>query len=488
MNPMSRPEPRSGLLPPLLIAALASCTSSAPDAPDPSAAPAPRAVAGAALELLSSADEHPGKPLFEMAIPGSNGRSCATCHVLDEATTLLPGSVRARFEVNPGDPLFDALDADDPDADALTFEHLEKGLVRVLLPLPPNMDVIDLDGNVVTPPDRTIFVWRGVPTVANTALTGPYQLDGRVATLEQQAQAAIEAHSQGPKVKPEPLAKVADFQRSLFTSPRAWFVSELLKFGLPLHEIPIPEDFMPLSAPEKRGRDVYESACQPCHGSASTDRIVDREVHDLFFAELGPDGNVRFDVSDGQAPVAVPLARPDDEFLNVGFGLASYFGQVGLAPAFNADVDLPRYRFRFYTDATRSEAATDLPPVPVTQSGDPLDPRPALDERGAPIVGPNRAPQLFSTDPGRAAISGDPADFEAFDVPQLRGIAGTAPYYHDNSHETLMDVIDSYSRFVLAFIKPLALPSVHPPEAPGAPPESLSVQQKQDLLAFLRRL
>jgi cytochrome c peroxidase len=119
---------------------------------------------------------------------------------------------------------------------------------------------------------------------------------------------------------------------------------------------------------------------------------------------------------------------------------------------------------------------------------DDVELRPALDERGAPIVGPNRVPQLFSTDPGRAAISGDPADFEAFDVTPLRGIAGTAPYYHDNSHATLEEVIDSYSRFVLAFITPLQLPRIHPPEEPGLPGETLSVQQKRDLLAFLRRL
>jgi cytochrome c peroxidase len=489
MNPAPRPGPLSGLIHPLLLAALSSCASPepVPDTTPPGTAGA-GAVADVALELLAAPDAHPGKRLFEVAIPGSNGRSCATCHVLEEDTTLRPDSVRARLEANPDDPLFDRLDADDPDADVLSFAHLEKGLVRVALPLPPNMDVIDLDGNVITPTDRTLFVWRGVPTIANTAITGPYQLDGRAASLEAQAQAAIEGHSQGPQVGPQRLAQVADFQRRTYSSARAWFVAELLEFGFPLNEIPIPEDFMSLSASEKRGRQVYDTACRACHGSASTDRIVDRDVHDLFFAELGPDGNVRFEVSAERGPVAVPLAQPENEFLNVGFGYASYLGQVGLLDAFNADVELPRYRFRFYTDGTRSQAVTDLPPVPATQSGDPLDLRPALDERGAPIVGPNRAPQLFSTDPGRAAISGDPADFEAFDVPQLRGIARTAPYYHDNSHETLTDVIDSYSRFLLSSITPLGLPRVHPPEAPGAPPESLSPEQKSDLLAFLQRL
>jgi cytochrome c peroxidase len=456
--------------------------------PAPDVEPGPAEVVDTALELLSPPDNHPGKALFEKAPPGTNGRSCASCHVLDEATTLRPDSVAARLAADPTDPLFNPLDADDPEAETPSFEHLKKGLIRVVLPLPKNMDVIDLDGNVVSSPERTIAVWRGVPSVANTALTGPYQYDGRQATLEAQAQAALTAHAAGPLVPEHALELVANFEREVFSSPRARLVSRLLEAGLPLNEIPIPEDFMPLSGAEKRGREVYEQACQACHGSASTDRIVDREVHDLFFAELGPDGNVHFDLIEGRGPVPVPLPRPDDEFMNVGFGFASYAGQIGLAPAFNDDVELPRYRFRFYTDASRSQPVVDLPPLPVTQSGDPLDPRPALDARGAPIVGPNLAPQLFSTDPGRAAITGDPADFEAFDVPQLRGIAATAPYYHDNSHATLEDVVDSYSRFVLSFITPLGLPKVNPPEAPGLPAESLSVPQKHDLLAFLRRL
>ncbi|HTV24290.1 MAG TPA: cytochrome c peroxidase, partial [Polyangiaceae bacterium] len=432
-------------------------------------------------------DAHPGKALFEKALPGTNGRACATCHVLDEATTLRPESVAARLEENPNDPLFNRLDADDPNAETLSFAHLKKGLVRVVLTLPENMDVIDFDGNVSTGPDRTIFVWRGVPSVANTASTGPYQLDGRQATLEDQAQAAIQSHSEGPQVSRRQLERIADFQRDTFSSPRAWFVSRLLDLGLPLEEVPIPEEFMPLSAAEKRGRDVYDSACQACHGSATTDRIVDREVHDLAFTELGPDGNVRFEIVDGQ-PQPVLLPRPDDEFINIGLGIASYLGQLGVAPAFNDDLELPRYRFRFYTDGTRSQKVVDLPPTPVSASGDPLDVNPALDERGAPIVGPNRIPQLFSTDPGRAAISGDPADFEAFDVNPLRGIARTAPYFHDNSHETLRDVVDTYSRFILSGIPPLRLPRANPPEGPGLPGEALSLQQKHDLLAFLNRL
>ena len=216
--------------------------------------------------------------------------------------------------------------------------------------------------------------------------------------------------------------------------------------------------------------------------------MVDREVHDFLTPELDENGNVVFDIVDGAGPVPRSAPRPEVEIVNTGYGLISYFGQIGLGDAFNASVELPRYRFRFYEDATRREKRVDLPPLPVTLSGDPLDPRPALDERGAPIVGPNLVPQLFTTDPGRAVITGDPADFEAFDMPQLRGIARTAPYFHDNSIDSLEAVVDVYSRNVLGAIPALELPQIHPPETPGGSQESLDPRQKQDLLAFLKRL
>jgi cytochrome c peroxidase len=97
-------------------------------------------------------------------------------------------------------------------------------------------------------------------------------------------------------------------------------------------------------------------------------------------------------------------------------------------------------------------------------------------------------PQFFSTDPGRALITGDPHDFEAFDMPSLRGIANTAPYFHDNAAETLPDLVNIYSRFIIQFFPMLSRPLVNPPE-PGSPfPESFTPQEKSDLIAFLQIL
>jgi len=53
--------------------------------------------------------------------------------------------------------------------------------------------------------------------------------------------------------------------------------------------------------------------------------------------------------------------------------------------------------------------------------------------------------ETITPDPGRAAITGKLEDLNAFDTPPLRGVKHTAPYFHDNSAETLGDVIEHYN-------------------------------------------
>jgi hypothetical protein len=415
---------------------------------------------------------------------------------VDEHTVLRPDHVTALLASNPNDPLFNPIDADDPTAPVPTYEHLKKGLVRVTIKLPDNMDLIDFAGNVVTGPDRTYSVWRAVPTTDNTAITAPYQYDGRKGTLQEQAQGAISTHSQGPIVASQDLDFIAAFQQDNFSSKRARQVAQQMAQGTPVDQIPRPELDMKLTDAQARGLTVYNAACEACHGGATTLQVTNRDVHALAFLELKPDGNVRYDTS-VTPPRPIPQdPSPNDEFLNVGFANISYLGQlfniIGFGdlfgPRFNKDVALPQYRYRFYTDATRTVKDVDLPPTPVTVSGSPFDLQAQLDEHGAPIVGPNLLPQNWSTDPGRAGITGNPRDFEAFDVPALRGIANSAPYFHDNSAETLKDAVDLYSRFILPFFTMLNLPANLPPEPGSFFPESLSPQQKSDLLEFLQVL
>jgi cytochrome c peroxidase len=76
-----------------------------------------------------------------------------------------------------------------------------------------------------------------------------------------------------------------------------------------------------------------------------------------------------------------------------------------------------------------------------------------------------------SPDPGRMLITGKRADFNFFDVTQLRGVSRTAPYFHDNSSPDLTDVLNHYNVFFQAF----GIPTIRP-------------DQFAPLLAYLNRL
>ena len=102
-----------------------------------------------------------------------------------------------------------------------------------------------------------------------------------------------------------------------------------------------------------------------------------------------------------------------------------------------------------------------------------------------------------SSDPGRAFLTGFagtglPAqdDWNKLDIPGLRGIRFTAPYFHNNSADTLEEVVDHYMEF-------FKRARVNAP--PGVVPPALSTdgvnfdrqplpEERAALLAYLRKL
>src|ERR1700744_2576931 len=75
---------------------------------------------------------------------GTNGRSCATCHVADQAMSISPRQIRQRFEETRGrDPLFHAVDGENcgnakTSSEAAHSLLLSHGLIRIALAVPSN--------------------------------------------------------------------------------------------------------------------------------------------------------------------------------------------------------------------------------------------------------------------------------------------------------------------------------------------------------------
>jgi len=83
-----------------------------------------------------------------------------------------------------------------------------------------------------------------------------------------------------------------------------------------------------------------------------------------------------------------------------------------------------------------------------------------------------------------AATTGRSEDMGVFKSPSLRNITLTAPYMHDGRFKTLEQVVEFYSNGV----KPHA--NLHPllRRPDGSTSLHLTVDQKKDLVAFLRTL
>jgi cytochrome c peroxidase len=317
---------------------------------------------------------------FFLPFPNSNGRSCATCHRVEDNFGLTPATVEARYQSlqarrrrdpNADDPLFRSIDADDFDQDFTTLRT--KALVRVVLPLPLNVKLAD------DPSATTVAVWRSVPTVVNTAVTAPYQFDGRLVVLEDQALSALRAHSEitgDPTSKA--LSQIASFQRSLFTSKGVWELAMALKAGA---TPPDPEP--PLNDLEKQGKTTFTQFCASCHGGPTL--TVNSDARFLPVPARGPAPGAQAFVN-----ISVQTPRPAVPFFD------------GLPTA-----GLP----------TRTYIVTL--PNGATQT-------------------------VVTSDPGRGLITGDIREFGRFDVPTLFGVSKTAPYFHDNSAATLEQVIDHY--------------------------------------------
>jgi mono/diheme cytochrome c family protein len=257
-----------------------------------------------------------------------------------------------------------------------------------------------------------------VPTVNDVKLTGPdglnpwlrgpnvsggYQLDARFGTLQEQALAALTAHAE-IQVPPRQgmLDDLSAFQNVLFSSPGVRRLSNAISAGI----TPLPDPDPPLNGLEQAGKVVFTRACGQCHGGPgqSTAQAPAVRYHDI----------------------STQCPRPVD---------------TGHSP--------PRFVFKPCSASLASNVRTYVITLP---------------------DGINTT-QRTSSDPGRALLTGfialgPPAadDWNKFDVPSLRGISKTAPYFHNNSAATLEEVVEHYT----AFFKRVQINVVPPNKLPPA--------------------
>jgi cytochrome c peroxidase len=377
------------------------------------------------------------------------------------------------------DPLFNVIDANDFRTNgeaAHDFTNLtENGLVRVTLPLPPNVKLLDCGAAVpcpasARPTSETVAdVWRSVPSILNVDLTGPdgvgpawvrapnpsggYQLDGRFDTLQTQALGALRNHA-GIGFDPPTrfLDDLAAFQNTQFSSPGV----KALADAIAARVSPLPDPDPALNPLETTGKAVFIRACGQCHGNQGGHPSGSTPI--LQGTPGTPTAIVRYHDIATACPRPVDTANP------------------------------PRFVFA----ACSASQMKNVRSYEITNSGVP----PTGTACGGGAGQPPCVTRITTSDPGRLLLTGYPAagppgDIQHMDIPSLRGISRTAPYFMNNTAATLEEMLEHYKQFFkrVEVQNPAApLLTTRPGVTPPVIDRPFTDAEVPALLAYLRRL
>ena len=393
---------------------------------------------------------------------GTNGRTCNSCHVASTAWTVSPPEIQARFRLTHGtDPIFRPVDgANCPSADVSTEQTrrqaysmlLSKGLFRIAMAVPAGADfhitnIADPYNCPETTPALPALYRRPLPATNLPFLTG-VMWDGREspkgqslsANLTQQAVDATMGHAQAASVPTAAqLQQIVAFETALFTAQDTDNGAGLLTArGASGGPVNLSQQEFYVGINDVLGED-------PTH--AAFDPVVFR-LYEKW--------------ADSPAPEKASVARGEALFNSFPIIIT---GVAGLN-------DLPGLE----TVNGTCSSCHDTPnvgshslPLAINIGVTDYPAKPALDISGLPVytILCNDGKTAQTTDLGRAMVTGKCSDIGKTKGPMLRGLAARAPYFHNGSAATLLDVLNFYEqRFNL----------------------SLTDQQKKDLVAFLSTL
>jgi hypothetical protein len=330
---------------------------------------------------------------------GTNGRSCASCHIPEEAWAINPGTLQDLFDETDGThPVFNPLDANNPNMDLSTPEArlaaysmlLTRGVFRRGgAPRP------DSEWELIAVEDPHGFAslsrlvhWRRVMPTINFALgSATVNWDGgnsigadQHAGLVNQASRNVTGAQQGPPAPPEVIADIVDFETSLSTA-------QLIVPGAGR-----------LDSGGARGGPEELAGMQKAEGR-----------FDLFDAWAGHGNPRRKQIARGQALFnnTNPNGRSCSgchSSANNGTNFEDRLFDIRTASAEARTPDLPLYTFR-------NKATGEIRQL---------------------------------TDAGRGNITGLWSDLGRFKTPTIRALAARAPYFHNGIAATLEDVVRHY--------------------------------------------
>ena len=409
---------------------------------------------------------------------GTNGRSCASCHLPTEGWSVSAAEVQLRFLLTQGlDPIFRTNDGSNCDQNIDTSSVqgrrqaysllLSRGLIRIALPMPANAE-FTVQG-VINPygcsDTSTLSMYRRPLPATNLGFLSTVMWDGRESTpsstpstqpitypnpgpalladLAHQAIDATTGHAQGAAPTAAQIQDIVSFETALRTAQAIDYRAGFLNAG--------GASGSPLALASQPFFIGINDSFPPSFGFNPTKAPFNADIFSLFNAWTNSPSSARASIARGQAvfnskPITISGVAGINDVPELP---ASFSGTCGTCH------DSPNVGDHSVSAALNIGVADVTSPLDVSYL-------PVFT-----LVNKVTNEIVQTTDPGRALITGKWADIGKVKGPILRGLASRAPYFHNGSAATLDDVLVFYDmRFKIGF----------------------TPQEKADLIAFLNSL
>lgn len=416
----------------VFVAALAQGQNPAP-APIPNLKPF-HDPSGYFGTFTSAGSVDPNNPFFQNL--GTNGRRCVTCHQPSDAWSVTPPHIQKRFQATNGlDAIFRPIDgATCPTDDVSTLAArqqaytllLTKGLIRIEIPVPAGAEftVLHVENPYGCSDTTKLSLYRRPLPATNLGFAGDVMWDERETVpgqaisldLAQQAIDATLIHAQATNPPTaEQVQQIVSFETALYTAQ----ISDNAAGSL------VAEGAT--GGPRNLSQQNFFLGINDAFGGNPTGAQFTPVIFTTFQSWAASQNATHQSVANGEAIFNAGFCGVCHDTPNAGSHSLALPFNIGTSDFGQRTPDLPLFTLK---NSTTGEIKR-------------------------------------TSDPGRALITGKWSDIGAFQVSALRGLAGRAPYFHDGSAATLLDVVNFYQRkFNLG----------------------LTEQQKKDLVAFLSAL
>jgi cytochrome c peroxidase len=403
---------------------------------------------------------------------GKNGRRCVSCHVPTAGWSITPAQLQLTFELTAGGAHDDGLGlgavfrtvdgSNSPTADVSTLRKrraaysmlLDRGLIRVGMPVPPNaeFELIAVDDPYGFASAAELSLFRRPLPITNLKFTSTVMWDGRevvpgttvASMLHTQANSANVGHALGDPLSAAQRQSLVDFQLGLATAQ----IYDRRAGSL--------RDDGARGGPNAIHAETFYIGINDNLGDFRTGAPFTPVVFDIYDAWAGTGG------SSSEAEARRAIARGQQLFNTRAIRIAGVSGINDEAVFGNPAVLVGTCTTCHNTPNGGNHSIVAPLDIGLIDADRRTPDMPLYTLRNKTTGAIRRV-----TDPGRALVDGKWKHIGRFKGPMLRDLAARAPYFHNGSAATLAEAVEFYdTRFQIG----------------------LTAGEQADMVAFLRAL